>query len=357
MSFEIPVLAQQICFMTRRASNMHIISTSRGFVGKDLISCEEWTLEELETVFDLAKDLKRKFKTGEPHELLKNKTFFMIFYATSTRTRNSFEAALTQLGGHAHFLETKTLRMGDRGAPEAIKDTVKVLERYGHGIGVRVYTPSYGEGEQIVREYAKWASIPVISMESDVEHPCQALADMLTVKEKLPKYEGKKYVQAWGYSPNALRVPAVPQSNIMMMARYGMDVVYVRPPEFGLDPRVVQKTKENAKESGGSFRETDNLKEAFEGAHVVYMRNHTTLNYGDISAKVEQTLIDKYKDWTCNDSLMDLTDKKSIFMHCLPADRGYEVTNEVFDGPHSAVYDEAENRLHVQKAIMALVMR
>ena len=324
---------------------------------RDLISCEEWSLEELETIFELARDLKRKFKTGEDHELLKNKTFFMIFYATSTRTRNSFEAALTQLGGHAHFLETKALRMGDKGAPEEIKDTAQVLERYGHGIGVRVYTPTYGEGDQIIREYAKWASIPVVSMESDVEHPCQALADMLTVKEKLSKYEKRKYVQAWAYSPNALRVPAVPQSNIMMMARYGMDVVYVRPSEFTLDPRIVQRAKENAKESGGSFKETDKLKEALEGAHVVYMRNHTTMNYGEIGPKAEQSLIDKYKDWKYNESLLDLTDKKSIFMHCLPADRGHEVTSGVFDSPHSVVYDEAENRLHVQKAVLSLVMR
>jgi len=330
---------------------------SNQYAGKDLISCEEWTLEELETVFDLARDLKRRFKVGEPHEFLKNKTFFMIFYATSTRTRNSFEAALTQLGGHAHFLETKTLRMGDKGAAEDIKDTVKVLERYGHGIGVRVYTHTYGEGEQVVREYAKWASIPVISMESDVDHPCQTLADMLTIREKFPKFEGKRYVQAWAHSPNALRVPAVPQSNIMMMTRYGMDVVYARPSEFTVDPRVVERAKENARMSGGSFRETDNLKEALEGAHVVYMRNHTTLNYGQIGAQAEQSIVDKYSDWKCTESLMDLADKKSIFMHCLPVDRGHEVTNEVIDGPHSAVYDEAENRLHVQKAVMALVMR
>jgi ornithine carbamoyltransferase len=338
-------------------SNMLSAYDQNRFVGKDLISCEEWNLEELDIVFDLARDLKRRFKTGEPHELLRNKTFFMVFYATSTRTRNSFEAALTQLGGHAHFLETKTLRIGDRGAPEAIKDTVKVLERYGHGIGVRVYTQTYGEGEQVVREYAKWAKIPVISMESDVEHPCQALADMLTIKEKISKYEGKKYVQAWAYSPNALRVPAVPQSNIMMMTRYGMDVVYARPPEFTLDPKVVERAKQNAKENGGSFRETSDLKEALEGANVVYMRNHTTLNFGEIGAKAEQSLIDKYENWTCSGSLMNLADKKSIFMHCLPADRGYEVTDEVLDGPHSVVYDEAENRLHVQKAVLALVMR
>jgi N-acetylornithine carbamoyltransferase len=324
--------------------------------GKDLLTCQEWTLEELETIFEQAKDLKRQFKSGAPHELLKNKTFFMIFYATSTRTRNSFEAALTQLGGHAHFLETKAMRIGDPGAAEEIKDTVKVLERYGHGIGVRVYTPKYGEGEQIIRTYAKWSEIPVISMESDVDHPCQALADMLTIKEKLIKYEGKKYVQAWGYSPNAIRVPAVPQSNITLMTRYGMDVIYVRPPEFTLDPKIIAQAKKNAEESGGSFTETTNLKEAFEGAHVIYMRNHCTLNRSEIGDKSEQEIINKYNEWTCTEDLMDFTDKKSIFMHCLPADRGHEATNEVMDGSHSVIFDEAENRLHVQKAVLSLVM-
>jgi N-acetylornithine carbamoyltransferase len=136
-----------------------------------------------------------------------------------------------------------------------------------------------------------------------------------------------------------------------------MDVVYVRPPEFTLDPKVIERAKQNAKENGGSFKEITDLKEAFEGAHVIYMRSHTTLNYGEIGAKAEQAIIDKYKDWTCNESMMDLTDRKSVFMHCLPADRGHEVTNEIFDGSHSVVYDEAENRLHVQKAVLSLVMR
>ena len=326
------------------------------FKGRDFIDTQDWSYEELETVFELAKELKRRFKTGEPHELLKNKTFFMIFYATSTRTRNSFEAALTQLGGHAHYLETKTMRMGDPGAPEEIMDTAKVLERYGHGIGVRAYTPNYGEAEELIREYAKQASIPVISMESDVNHPCQALADLLTIREKFPDWRGKKYVQAWAYSPNARRVPAVPQSNICLMSRYGMDVHYVRPKEFALDPKIIEQARKNAEENGGSFTETEDLKVALDGANVVYMRNHTTLDYGKIGAQAEQAIIDKYKNWTCTQELMDSTAKKSIFMHCLPADRGHEVTNEVMNGPHSVIFDEAENRLHVQKAVLALVM-
>jgi len=323
---------------------------------KDLLSCQEWSLEELDMVFELAKELKRQHKLGVPHELCKNKTFFMIFYATSTRTRNSFEAAMTQLGGHAHYIFSKTMRLADPGAPEAIKDTAKVLSRYGHGIGVRIYFPQYGEGERVVREYAKWADIPVINMETEVYHPCQALADMLTIMEKFPRYRGKKYVQAWAYSPSAFRVPAVPQSNILMMSRYGLDVVYVRPPEFKLDPKIIEQAKKNAEESGGSFTETTDLEEAFDGADIIYMRNHVTLNFGEIGEEEERRIMDKYKNWTCTQELMDLTSKNSIVMHCLPVHRGYEIANEVLDGPHSVIYDEAENRLHVQKAVLALLL-
>jgi len=325
--------------------------------GRDLLCCQEWTKEEIDEVLKLAKDLKHKYKSGKPTLLLKQKTFFMLFYNTSTRTRNSFEAAMTQLGGHAHYVEVRTLRAGDVQAPEDIKDTAKVLEKYGNGIGIRVYTSRYGEGEQIIREYAKWAEIPVVSMESDVYHPCQALADMLTIQEKIPKYEGKKYVQAWAYSPTALRVPAVPQENIMMMTRYGMDVVYVYPKEFKLDSKIVEKAKKNAKEYGGSYIETNNLEEAFEGAHVIYMRNHCTLNRGEIGDEAEIKLMNKYKNWTCTEELMALTDKKSILMHCLPVHRDYEVSSTVLDGPHSVIYDEAENRLHVQKAVLSLIMK
>jgi ornithine carbamoyltransferase len=321
---------------------------------KDLITCQEWSLEELETVSDLAKTLKLKLKIGELHEFLKNKTFFMIFYATSTRTRNSFEAGMTQLGGHAHYLDYRTMRVGDPGAIESIKDTVKVLEKYGHGIGVRVYTPTYGEGNKIIREYAKWADIPVINMETNMHHPCQALADLMTIKEKFAKCERKKYVQAWAYSPAAFRVQAVPQENIMLMTRNGMDVVYARPPEFTLDPEVIESAKKNAEDSGGTFSETTDLKEACQDADIIYMRNHTTLNFGEIGREAEQRIMEKYKSWICTEKLMDdLTSKKSIFMHCLPADRRYEVTDEVMDGPHSVIYDQAENRLHVQKAILA----
>jgi N-acetylornithine carbamoyltransferase len=140
------------------------------------------------------------------------------------------------------------------------------------------------------------------------------------------------------------------------MARYGMDVVYVRPREFLLDSTVTKQAKLNAEESGGTFTESEDLNEAMDGADVVYMRNHVTLDFGKIGVEREQAIIDRYKNWVCRDELLDLANNRSIFMHCLPADRGHEVTNEVMDGSHSVVYDEAENRLHVQKAVLALTL-
>jgi len=178
----------------------------------------------------------------------------------------------------------------------------------------------------------------------------------LTIKEKFRKCEGKKYVQAWGYSPNALRVAAVPQSNVLMTTRYEMDVVYVRPPEFTLDPSIIEEARMNAEISGGTFNETDNLEEAFDGADIIYMRNHSTLKRADIGDNAEIQIHNKYKEWTCTEELMDNANRNSIFMHCLPAHREYEVTNAVMDGPHSVIFDEAENRLHVQKAVLSLVI-
>ncbi|MGY5861729.1 MAG: ornithine carbamoyltransferase [Candidatus Thorarchaeota archaeon] len=323
---------------------------------RDLLSCQEWSNEEIECVLELAADLKQKFRVEVVTEYLKNKTFFMLFYASSTRTRNSFEAALTQLGGHAHYLNPTTMRAGDKGAPEAIADTAKVLSRYGHGIGIRMYYPEYGEGETVIREYAKHATIPVVSMESDVYHPCQSLADLMCIREKHCETKGLKYVQAWGYSPDALRVSAVPNSNVLLMPRFGMDVTFVRPPEFALHSNIEQQARKNAETYGGSFEVTDSLEESLEGADVIYMRQHCTMDYGKHGPEAEQKIIDKYSDWTLTEDHVKTAAKNVTVMHCLPVDRDHEIASAVLDGPKAVVYDEAENRLHVQKAVLSLVM-
>jgi len=347
------------------------------FRGKDFITTQEWSEEELETVFEVALDLKRKFAMGEPHEYLRGKTLFMIFYNPSLRTRNSFEAGMTQLGGHAHYLapekiytptlgpeETKSGKLIEE-TRERISDTARVLSRYGHAISIRIFgEPTkwvYGFGNRVIREFAYWADIPVINMECDMYHPCQAMADVLTLKEKLGKLEGKKFVMSWAYSPSPWKPVSVPQSLVLLPTRYGMDVVLAHPEGLELDPKIIELAKKNAEESGGSFEISYDMNEAFEGADVVYPKSWTSIKF--LPPQTEKPnfdaikeIFEKNRDWICTQEKLDLCNKHVLYMHCLPADRGYEVTDEVIDGPHSVVFDEAENRLHVQKAIMLLVM-
>jgi len=329
--------------------------------GKDLITTQEWTIEELDFTLEFAKELKRRFYARDLPELLKNKTFFMLFYNTSTRTRASFEAAMTFLGGHAQFVDVSTTRIGEG---EAIKDTAKMYERYGHGLGVRILESAvdyvYGRGNAVIREYAKHAKIPVINMADDMYHPCQGLADIMTVQEKFPKYEKKKYVIMWAYS-NKIRSWCSVQEEALIMTRYGLDVVIANPPEFDLDSNIYEICRKNAEESGGSFEISNDYKEALEGAHIVFPRSWAShqcvmMGINKFGKENELALHEKYRDWMLTQELVDLMDKNSIIMHVLPVFRGEEATDEVMDGPHSVIYDQAENRLHAQMAILALVM-
>lgn len=329
--------------------------------GKDLITTQEWTIEELDFTLEFAKELKRRFYARDLPELLKNKTFFMLFYNTSTRTRASFEAAMTFLGGHAQFVDVSTTRIGEG---ESVKDTAKMYERYGHGLGIRILESAvdyvYGRGNAVIREYAKHAKIPVINMADDMYHPCQGLADIMTVQEKFLRYEKKKYVIMWAYS-NKIRSWCSVQEEALIMTRYGLDVVIANPPEFDLDPNIYEICRKNAEESGGSFEISNNYKEALEGAHIVFPRNWAShqcvmMGINKFGKENELALHEKYRNWMLTQELVDLMDKNSIIMHVLPVFRGEEATDEVMDGSHSVIYDQAENRLHVQMAILALVM-
>ena len=348
-----------------------------GLVGRDFIDTSEWTREELNAILDLANGLKRKFALGEPHAILPEKSLFMLFYNPSLRTRNSFEAGMTQLGGHAHYLQPETvysptIRVGDVGevksaaeTKERVSDTARVLERYGHGIAIRIFgKPTdwiYGRGNQIVRDFAKWSKIPVINMEDDMFHPCQAMADIQTIKEKIPNLQGKKLVMSWAYAPSPWKPLSVPHSVASIGTNFGMDVVLAHPKGFELDSRVLDTCKRLADENGGSFEVSYDMKEAFNGADVVYPKSWTSIEYLPPKSSAPnldgvRELIDKNKTWICDQKMMDLCNKRALYMHCLPADRGFEVTDEVMDGPNSVIFDEAENRLHAQKALMALTM-
>ena len=318
--------------------------------GKDFITTQDWSVEELEKALDLAAELKVKRAAGEPTPLLPAKTLYMIFFDASTRTRNSFETGITQLGGHGIYLSPDKMQISHG---ENARDTANVLSRYGEAIAIRHC--AFGEGNDYIREVAENASVPVISMQCDVYHPCQILADLLTIREKHGKTRGLKMGVAWTSAPNYVRPLSVPQSLILLMPRFGIDVTLACPPEFRLMPEIEEQAKANAEAGGARFEISENFEDAFTDANVVVPKS-----WGPLMTTQDTTeglqLIEKYPTWRCGAEHMALGSDDLIYMHPLPADRGREVTDEVIDGPQSVVYDEAENRLHVQKALMALTM-
>lgn len=346
---------------------------TESFRGRDFITDLEFTKEELETILEVAWDLKKKRAIGEPHELLKGKTLFMIFYNQSLRTRNSFEAGMHQLGGHAHDLNPKqiyTPALPGREiaySTERVSDVARVLSRMGEAISIRCYGEPvdwvYGEANRMIREFAYWSDIPVINMEDDMYHPCQAMADIMTIIEKKGRnLRGKKFVMSWAYSPSVEKPLAVPQSAITVASKFGLNITLAHPEGLELDPNIIDAVKENVREYGGSFEIVNDMKEAFKDADVVYPKAWTSKHFipPEVTKPMlekSQELFDKNKNWKTTKEMMSLAKEDAIYMHCLPADRGFEVDDDVMDGPQSVIFDEAENRLHAQKAIMALLMR
>lgn len=320
--------------------------------GKDFISTEDWSVDELVAMMDAAGELKRRFAFGEPHDhVLRAKTLFMLFFEESTRTRTSFETGMTQLGGHAIFLTPSATQVGHG---ENAQDTGGVLERYGHGISVRDCRTDIGQAYQY--ELASHIDIPVISMQDDVDHPCQAMADLMTIREKFGNdLRGRKFVISWTYAPKYVRPLSVPQSLVMLMTRFGMDVTLAHPKGFELMPKCLDSARQHASENGTKFEIVDDMDAAIEDGDIIYAKSWGPIMQTEEPAAV-QAMCDQYQDWIYNERRLALAKPKSIYMHCMPIDRGYEVTNAVADSSHSVIYDEAENRLHVQKGLMALTM-
>ncbi len=321
------------------------------FRGRDFIGDLDFSKEEVETVLDVAWDLKRKRALGESHALLRDKTLAMLFFFTSTRTRGSFEAGMAQLGGHAAFIDSETTQISHG---DTAKEIGEIFGRYFDGIAIRQCDWNFGN--QYINDVAKASRVPILNMQCDVYHPSQCLADLMTIQEKKGRdLKKKKVVVSWAYAASYSKPISVPQSLLLQMTRFGCDVVLAHPPEFKLMPDIMQQAKDNAKKYGVGFDVTDNMDEAFKDADVVYPKSWGPML--TTTGKDEgKALIEKYKSWITDERRMKLTKDDSIYMHCLPADRGLEVTDGVIDGPHSVVYDEAENRLHAQKAVMALTM-
>ena len=323
------------------------------FKGRDWITTQEWTAAELDVMLEVSSDLKRKFKGHIPHRYLPDQTIFLMFFDKSTRTRNSFEAGMTQLGGHAHFLTADAMQVSHG---ESAKDTGIILSSYGHAIAIR-HDLIPGEGNAYMREVAKWASVPVINMQCDVDHPCQTLADLMTIREQRGQnLRGLKLAVSWAYAPSYAKPLSVPQGLIMLMPRFGMDVVLAHPPEYSLMPETMQAARENARRAGVKFEVAGSMEEAFRDADVVIPKSWGCLDTMGSNPQESLRIAKQYQNWICDAARMELAKPAALYMHPLPADRGNEVTDEVIDGPRSVVYDEAENRLHTAKAIMALTM-
>ena len=319
--------------------------------GRDLISDLDFSKEEVETVLDVAFDLKMKRALGQPHAYLRDKVLGMLFFFSSTRTRCSFEAGMAQLGGHAAFIESKTTQIS-HGDTE--KEIGEILGRYFDGIAIRHC--DWGIGNRYLNLVAEASRSPILNMQCDVYHPHQCLADLMTIWEKKGRdLRGKKIVVSWAYAASYAKPISVPQSLILQMPRFGLDVTLAHPPEFELMPEIMDQAREQARKYKTGFEVVDNMEEGFKDADIVYAKSWgplVTTSDPDEITKVTN----KYESWITDEQKMTLAKDDAIYMHPLPADRNIEVTDGVITGPQSVVYEEAENRLHAQKAVMALTM-
>lgn len=304
--------------------------------GKDLISIHDLTLEEVNQIFEVSKTLKQKQLTGEPHRVLEGKTLGMIFTKPSTRTRISFETGIYHLGGIGMYFGANDLQLG---RSESISDTAKVLSRYLNGIMIRTFA------HQDVIDLAEGASIPVINGLTDLLHPCQVLADLFTIFEKKGKLKGLKLAYIGDGNNMA-------HSLLNGCSKVGMHISIASPSGYKPNAEIVNNAKKNAKYMGSKVEILDDPVKAVKNADIIYTDVWASMGQESEAADRRK----KFMRYQVNLKLVKNAKDDYLFMHCLPAHRGDEVVNEVADSTNSVIFDEAENRLHVQKAIMALVM-
>lgn len=303
---------------------------------EDLLSIHDLSIQEVNNILNLATTLKAQLKNGEQHHLLKGKTLGMIFQKASTRTRVSFEVGMWQLGGSALFLNANDMQIG-RGEP--VKDTARVLSRYVDGIMIR--TSSHDE----VIEMAKYANIPVINALTETQHPCQALTDIFTVMEHKGKLAGLKMTYIGDGNNMA-------HSLIQACVKVGMDISIATPKGYEPDENIVAAARKVAQETGSKIAIGNDQLVAAAEADVIY-----TDVWASMGRETEQNIRKvAFASYQVNQAVMDVAKKDAIVLHCLPAHRGEEITDEVIESKQSVVFDQAENRLHVQKAIMVLLM-
>ena len=304
--------------------------------GRSIDSLFHLTREEIEQILETSKLLKFQLVRGEEHPLLKGKTLAMIFEKPSTRTRVSFEVGMWQLGGYALYLNASDLQLG-RG--ETVADTAQVLSRYVNGIMARVFA------HQTILDLVKYSKVPVINGLSDFTHPCQGLADLFTIYEKKGRLSGLKLAYV-GDANN------VAHSLLYGCSKVGMDIILGCPKGYEPNPGVVSEAREEGDRSGCKVKVTNDPKEAVKEADIVYTDVWASMG----KEKEHEKRVKILKPYQVNAKLVKQAKEHYLFMHCLPAHRGEEVTDEVADSKNSVIFDQAENRLHTQKALLALIM-
>lgn len=332
----------------------------------------ELSIDDYASFVDAALRFKR-LSDREKEDVLRNKALYLMFFNQSLRTRSSFQTGIAKMGGHAIELAPGegiyTPALPGHEIPyatERVSDVARVLSEFGDAVAIRMYgEPAgwmYGQANRFMHEFSKWARIPVINMECDRFHPCQALADVLTLKEHYGDLAGRKLVISWAYSGSWHKPVAVPQSALLAASKMGMDITVAHPEGFELDPLVMQKSQQFARNSGGALRVTHDFHDGAKGADIVYAKSWCSLQHlpqklGDgVNEEAMTALFDKNRHWKVDDAVMNLAKPDSVYMHCLPADRNQEVSDDVLDGPRSLVFKQAANRLHAQNAIMAQLL-
>lgn len=322
--------------------------------GRNLISLADFTGEELRLILNTADELKLKLKYGEPHKYLEGKTLGMIFERPSTRTRVSFEVGMTQLGGHAQFLSSEKLQLA-RGEP--IRDTARVLSRYVDGI-------MYRGGFEELLELARYSTVPVISAAAKgpgTNHPCQTLADFQTIREKKLRFSGLKVAMCWVSGDPSIdykKPPTLVYDYLFACSRLGMEMILACPEGYDPFPKeVMDRAKRQADLNGVPIKVVRDLYKGVADADVIHCKNWVPINFPDDQKPAHFLNPEKFKKWIIDEGVVERAKNNVIVMNALPAYRGYEITDEVIEGPHSVVFDEAENRLHAQKAVMALTMK
>ncbi len=331
---------------------------------RDFITVEEQAPGWFDELLGLAVRIKR----GEVRGGLEDKLLAMVLLDPSLRTRTSFEAAMFRHGGQAIVIEpgrgswpieTRIGALMDQDRTEHLIEAARVLGRYADAVGVRAFPRAArwadAREDTVIRNFARYCEKPVINLESARRHPCQELADALTLREKLGSPRGRRFVLAWTWHPKSLPT-AVPASAALAAARLGMEVVIARPAGFALDPDDMETIRDTAEAAGGLVRTIDDLDAAFDGADVVYAKAWGSLEHYGADADAEQR--HRNREWRVTTERHRITrGGRALVMHCLPVRRNVEIDDALLDGPHSVVVDQAENRLHVQRALLLDLMR